>query len=97
MKRILVSAIFTVAVGLLSAQAQDPVQNPTDKDQNRVTQDTVIDNSNIPDTAGSVIDDGNMIDTTSTLENKNAPKEKSDNLNLQPADKVKVKPKKEMK
>jgi len=90
MKRILITTIFAGVVGLLSAQAQ----NPTDKEEKKIVQDTaVIDNSNIPETAGSVIDDDNMMDKSDAIENKNAPEIKSDNSNqIQPADKVKMRP-----
>ena len=98
MKKIYLSAIFTIMVGLLSARAQEPAPNtPTDNDQERILQDSVIDNSNIPDTAGSVVDDDNMIDTTSTWEDNNGKNELPENkIETMPADKMRDKNKNKM-
>jgi hypothetical protein len=99
MKKLFLSTLFTVAVGVLAVHAQNPTnQRPSDEDPNRVIQDTVIDNSNIPDTAGNVIDEDNMVDTTgvmrdtTSIENKNDMNNKSGNETMDNGRIEKVKP-----
>lgn len=82
MKKIGLMAIFTVAVGLLSANAQVDSDLPQ-TDEDRITQDTVMDNSNIPDT--DVLDSA-LIDTSDvvsedTMYNNNAPSDRKRNNN----------------